>query len=71
MRHKYYGFLEVLGDWIEWLFADKVTRDYLRYVPKNCKVCELLGICRDKDNRWKCHHGCMLINSRQDRNRRK
>lgn len=28
-------------------------------VPYDCYCCELLGICRDESNGWKCSSGCM------------
>ena len=45
------------------LFADKEERNYIAHVPQYCRQCELLGICRDKNNQWKCHHGCMVLNA--------
>lgn len=33
-----------------------------RSVPYTCFHCELLGICRDESNGWKCRHGCMVLN---------
>ena len=36
-----------------------------RSVPYTCFRCELLGICRDEDNDWKCHHGCMILNTQK------
>ena len=45
----------------EWLFADKRTRKMLRYVPETCLRCELLGICRDEHNRWRCRRGCLAL----------
>ncbi len=32
-------------------------------LPYNCQYCELVGICRDKENEWKCRNGCMILNS--------
>jgi len=34
-----------------------------RSVPYTCFRCELLGICRDEQNGWKCRHGCMVLNA--------
>lgn len=51
-----------LSDFFERLFADEEKKSYLDNVPQFCKECELLGICRDKNNNWKCHHGCMILN---------
>ena len=32
-------------------------------LPKRCRTCELLGICRHKrEEQWKCYNGCMLLN---------
>ena len=60
---RYFDFIDFCSDIFEWLFADKEKRDYLDHVPRYCRQCELLGICRDKNNRWKCYHGCMVLNS--------
>lgn len=49
------------------LLADRETRDYWDHVPRYCRQCELLGICRDKHNRWNCHHGCMELRSERKR----
>lgn len=48
------------------LSADREKRDDLDAVPRNCRECELLGICRDKNNDWKCRHGCMVLNSERE-----
>ena len=29
-------------------------------MPYKCITCELLGICRDRDNEWKCKKGCLI-----------
>ena len=44
----------------EYLFANKRERQILKYVPRYCRNCSCLGICRDENNNWKCKHGCML-----------
>lgn len=36
-----------------------------RAVPWNCYTCELLGICRDEHNKWKCRHGCLVLNAEE------
>ena len=37
-------------------------------LPKGCWHCELLGMCRrPKEQDWKCYHGCMIINARNER----
>lgn len=33
-----------------------------RSVPYRCVMCELLAICRDEQNGWKCRQGCLLLN---------
>lgn len=58
---RYYDFINFFSDLFERLFNDKENRDYLDNVPQYCRQCELLGICRDKDNNWKCHNGCMVL----------
>ena len=42
-----------------YIFADKRTRKMLRYVPETCLMCELLGICRDEHDKWRCRKGCL------------
>ena len=51
----------LIFDALEWLFADKEKRARM-LLPYNCQCCELLGMCRDKENDWKCRHGCMILN---------
>ena len=42
------------------LFYKLSTRK--KKLPKNCRDCELLGICRRPASQgWKCFHGCMLL----------
>ena len=50
-----------IDDFFEWLFADKRTRRMLKLVPRGCVHCEILGICRDEENDWKCRNGCQFI----------
>ena len=54
-----------LVGFLEYIFADKRKRKILNNVPRYCQQCELLGICRDEDNYWKCRHGCMLMPDRK------
>lgn len=35
----------------------------IKQLPWTCQHCELLGICRDESQDWKCHHGCMVLNA--------
>ena len=49
----------LIEDLIKYIFADKRTKKMMRYVPDGCMHCELLGICRDEDNNWKCRRGCV------------
>ncbi len=53
--------LQLMDDFLEWLFADKYERKIFKYVPRYCRQCELMNICRDSDNNWKCRNGCMQI----------
>lgn len=55
-----------IEDFFEWLFADERERKILKYVPKYCQYCELLGICRDEDKNWKCIKGCLILNQNKD-----
>ncbi len=59
---RYFNFINFLRDLFERALADREKRDYLDNVPQYCRQCELLGICRDKNNHWKCHRGCMVLN---------
>lgn len=45
---------------IKYLFADKRTRKMLITLPETCMMCELLGICRDEHNGWRCRCGCLV-----------
>lgn len=45
----------------EWLFADKEEKKIVRLVPKYCRSCEIMGICRDVNNNWKCRNGCQFM----------
>lgn len=38
-------------------------KEIYKKVPYTCFYCELLGICRDENNGWKCHHGCIILNA--------
>lgn len=51
-------------DDIEYLFSSKEKRKYLDCVPPRCRDCKLLNICRNKENEWKCFHGCIILNYR-------
>ena len=56
-----YTLLDIIIDGFKWLFADKEKQAYMS-LPYNCQCCELLGICRDEENNWKCRNGCMILN---------
>lgn len=60
-----YGLLDLIIDGLKWLFADKKERAFMS-IPYNCQCCELLGICRDEENNWKCRNGCIIINRRKN-----
>lgn len=51
-------------EWVSELLQEVRIR---RSVPYTCYHCELLGICRDEQNRWKCRHGCMILNFKKKR----
>jgi hypothetical protein len=39
-------------------------------LPYGCWHCELLGLCRaPKEQGWKCHNGCMVLNSERETKR--
>lgn len=71
MRRYDYRFagIYLLVDLVKYIFADKRQRSIYRYVPEYCQMCELMAICRDENNKWKCRHGCMTMSKkpRQDR----
>lgn len=54
----------LLIDFVDWLLADKEEKKFILRLPRNCRHCEVLGMCRDEDNNWKCHNGCWLINNK-------
>ena len=56
-----YMLLDLIIDGVKWLFATKEKRAFMS-IPFNCQCCDLLGMCRDEDNNWKCRHGCMILN---------
>lgn len=60
-----------LSNVFEKLFADEEDSDFLDNVPQFCRQCELLGICRDEDNHWKCRQGCMVISPDRKKSRKK
>lgn len=59
-----YSIIDLITDGFKWLFADKKERAFMS-IPYNCQCCELLGICRDEDNNWKCRNGCIIINQQK------
>lgn len=61
MGYYFKPYERAFNDFIEWLFADKQKRKLLKYVPRYCRNCEILGICRDENNNWKCRNGCWFI----------
>ena len=48
MGYYFKPYVWAFDDFLEWLFADKRKRKKLKYVPRYCRNCECLGICRDK-----------------------
>lgn len=45
--------------WLRLLYTFFTTKKQL---PKNCRECELLGICRRPASQGcTCYHGCMLL----------
>lgn len=46
----------------QWILVKRREECIRRSVPYTCFRCELLGICRDEQNGWKCRHGCMVLN---------
>lgn len=64
---RYFDFINFFRDSFEWIISDEEKRNYLNHVPRYCRQCELLGICRNKNNRWKCYHGCMVLHSERKR----
>ena len=61
MGYYFKPYVRAFDDFIEWLFADKRKRKMLKYVPRYCRICEVLDLCRDENNNWKCRNGCWFI----------
>ena len=57
--------MKTIIDLLEYAISSKEKREILASVPPRCVDCELLGICRDKENGYKCRHGCIIINQRK------
>lgn len=57
---------QALEEFVSWLFADQKQRNILKYLPRNCQCCELLGMCRDEEDNWKCRKGCLILNCNRD-----
>lgn len=64
---KYYDYrfwpFQLLEDVIKYLCADERQKKIYKYVPCYCQQCDLLGICRDENNNWKCRRGCMTMSN--------
>ena len=54
-------FFEWIKDQIKTYKQQKAEEWKIQQLPEQCQQCELLGICRDKENGWKCRHGCMVL----------
>lgn len=39
----------------------KREKEIFRKLPYTCATCEVLGLCRDEMNDWKCINGCWFI----------
>jgi hypothetical protein len=46
-------------------------KNIIKKVPYSCACCELLGICRNPNNDYKCFNGCILLNNQRAREREK
>jgi len=55
----------LLVDLVKYIFANKRQRSIYRYVPEYCQMCELMAICRDENNKWKCRQGCMTMRKKR------
>lgn len=52
---------------IKWWREQKECKLY-EGLPEYCWHCDLLGICRaSKEDGWKCHKGCILLNIENER----
>ena len=67
----YFKLGKFLNNVFEKLFADDEDPYFLENVPQFCRQCELLGICRDENNNWKCRQGCMIISPDRKKSRKK
>ena len=54
-------------DFLRNYFSELSEEISLLRCPRGCRVCELLGICRSRENGWKCHDGCMILNAERAR----
>ena len=50
---------------LRYLRANPQQRELLRFVPEACMECELLDLCRDATNGWKCRRGCLARMNRR------
>lgn len=59
--------MEILSDLIEYIFANKEEKIFILKVPHYCRKCAILHECRNKNNNWKCYHGCAFIGKNNHR----
>ena len=52
-----------LKQWLVSKFQEWKREQRMKQLPRTCQLCELLGICRDEQNGWKCRHGCLVLNA--------
>lgn len=57
-----------LKQWILAKLQEWKREQRIKQLPWTCQHCELLGICRDEQNGWKCRHGCMILNAERKKN---
>lgn len=46
-----------------WLLEKKIKDKWYKNLPKKCRYCDYLKICRrPRSEGWKCYNGCLIIN---------
>ena len=56
-----YPFFLWLDDKVEYILADQQKKEFMKKVPKSCRICVHLRSCRNERNEWKCIRGCLKL----------
>ena len=65
MIRDYMRILNWIFDKVEYLFASREQKDFLKHVPPRCRECEILGLCRNPKKHWKCVRGCLYLKNQE------